>query len=229
MSISRRQWLAGALGLGTLGFAPKAKAQAQVACGPTFTPFGQRLVCTAGLQSSMIQVAATRNHQHQTEWCWAASIAMVFQYHRHPVSQERIVAETYGNIGNWPGSPALIIRALNRRWKDDSGSSFRSSSNLGATDSASAARDLAADEPLIIGVNNGMSAHAMVLTALTYSAPAMMGPYGPTTGAVSVDAATVRDPWPGMGRRNLSGREWLSIFFAVRIRVTDEPDDDDDP
>ena len=49
--------------------------------------------------------------QHMNVWCWAACISMVFAYYRHPVSQPRIVAETWGDIVNLPGRPdQMLIR-----------------------------------------------------------------------------------------------------------------------
>ena len=37
----------------------------------------------------------------------------------------------------------------------------------------------------------------------------------------SVQAATIRDPWPGQGKRAVTPQEWNGISFAVRIRVTE--------
>jgi hypothetical protein len=70
-----------------------------------------------------------------------------------------------------------------------------------------AAQDLAADMPLIIGTMG----HAMVLSRLDY----LVDQYG----RGEVKWATVRDPWPGRGRRVLSPQEWYNISFAARIRV----------
>lgn len=32
-------------------------------------------------------------------------------------------------------------------------------------------------------------------------------------------AVRIRDPWPGMGRRQLSGEEWHYRAFLARVRV----------
>src|SRR5271166_5880543 len=93
---------------------------ADVQCGPVM-PNGIQM-CEAGVDSNAFDTEAKDDYQHEHEWCWAASISMVFQFYRHPVSQERIVKETFGQIEDWPAQPATILAALNRNWKDDNDS-----------------------------------------------------------------------------------------------------------
>src|SRR5262245_56250309 len=65
--------------------------------------------------------------QQTNQWCWAASISMVFRYYGFQVSQQRIVAEAYGSIVNMPAIDGLTIaRQVNRNWRDDQGRPFRS-------------------------------------------------------------------------------------------------------
>lgn len=183
-----------------------ANSHARLAC-QDFAP-GLRQ-CSAGIDSSLLHISAIRANsgmQEQSQWCWAACISMVFSYYGHPVNQSRIVAETWGSIYNLPAQPHHILANLNRQWIDDNGVRFGVISGTGNTHPASAAQDLASDMPLIIGTQG----HAVVLTSLTYSNK----PYG-----VDVDAAIVRDPWPGRGRRMLSPQEWFGINFAAQIRV----------
>ena len=132
---------------------------------------------------------------------------MVFAYYGHRVPQKRIVRETWGRIVNLPGQPAQILRNLNRTWTDESGDSFSVSGDVYSANAITAAQDLAQDMPLIIGTMG----HAMVLTSLVY----VRDPYGGGT----VNAAIVRDPWPGRGRRTLSAQEWFNTRFLARIRV----------
>lgn len=176
-------------------------------------PLGSR-TCSSGIQSKMIEVAALKR-QLQSNWCWAACISMIFGYYGHPLSQKRIVTEAYGHPENMPANPSTILGMLNRDWTDDNGESFMSVASAGSTAPPLAAQDLANDMPLIIGSQG----HAMVLTALTYSAFYVSTPYGPQLGMVNVDSATVRDPWPGRGRRDLAAQEWYSITFATQIRI----------
>ncbi len=164
--------------------------------------------CTAGIQSTILD-AKGFDTQHMNEWCWAASIQAVFDYYGHNISQERIVQETFGSIGNWPAQPYTILQALNRTWKDDNGTEFASMAESYDANLVTAAQDLASDYPLIIGANG----HAMVLTALTYS--------GNMAGQVWIQSATVRDPWPlNPSRRDLTFQEWMGISFLARIRIT---------
>lgn len=160
--------------------------------------------CQAGIDSALLGITAK---QAESQWCWAACIAMVFKYYGHPVSQTRIVEETWGDIYNFPAQPYHILANLNRQWTDDDGEDFMVISGQGGTGPVQMAQDLSNDMPLIIGTQG----HAVVLTALTYSSR----PYG----GVGIDAATVRDPWPGKGKRTLSSQEWAGIMFAAQIRL----------
>lgn len=85
--------------------------------------------CIVGIPTDRINriAAITGTSQEQSEWCWAASISMLFGYYGHPVSQEQIVRQAFGQLVNMPGSPALISQALNREWVDTRGKHFRSS------------------------------------------------------------------------------------------------------
>jgi Papain-like cysteine protease AvrRpt2 len=192
------------------GGLPAALAVGQVnaalQCGPFVPPGVQQ--CQSGIVSSLAHVAAAAvGGQHLSQWCWAACIEMVFTYYGYEVPQERIVQETWGRIVDLPGQPAQILRHLNRAWTDESGRSFRVSGDVYSANAITASQDLAQDMPLIIGTMG----HAMVLTSLVY----LRDPYG----SGSVNAAIVRDPWPGRGRRTLSAQEWFRASFLARIRV----------
>lgn len=168
-------------------------------------PYIQR--CTAGIPSS--RLAFVQAYQQMPEWCWAACIQMVFSYWGHPVSQQRIVQETWGGIVNMPGQPGQILADLNRQWTDDAGRPFRSLADSASADARNAVIDLQQDRPLIVGALG----HATVLTALTSDVNTVTGAWG-------VVDATVRDPWPGNGgRRSLSPAEWYNVNFAARILV----------
>lgn len=162
-----------------------------------------------------MHISARDNPQFQSQWCWAACIAMVFQYYGHPVKQERIVSEAYGGLVDMPAQPWTMLAMLNRVWVDDNGETFTCYSTPGSTNVVAAANDLAGNMPLIIGTNG----HAMVLTSLEYMAPYVQTPFGMQLGPVSITNATVRDPMPGVGRRGLSAAEWVAMRFAVQIRV----------
>jgi Papain-like cysteine protease AvrRpt2 len=172
-----------------------------------FVPPGVQ-TCEAGIESSILDAQVLDSVQHRSEWCWAACIAMVFDYYRHPVAQERIVQQTWGSIVNVPGQPGQIIADLNRPWVDARGQHFHASGDVYSVNAITAAQDLAANHPLIIG----SLGHAMVLTDLVYLRDAY--------GRGQPQQAVVRDPWPGRGRRQLTPQEWYAIQFAARIRVS---------
>jgi hypothetical protein len=163
--------------------------------------------CIAGITSAILDVTAS-DSQHASQWCWAASIQGVFSYYGHEVPQERIVEETWGAIVNMPGQPGQILSALNRQWIDENGDVFQVSATTLTANHVTAAQDLAADNPLIIGTMG----HAMILTAVEYTRNAR--------GQGNIINAIVRDPWPyNPRRRSLTPQEWYNTTFLARIRV----------
>jgi hypothetical protein len=127
---------------------------------------------------------------------------MIFAYYGFEISQEQIVAQTWGRVVNMPGQPGQILGNLNRWWIDRSGKRLSVQGTTFQANPRTAAQDLAADHPLIIGTRG----HAMVLTDLTY----LHDQYG----RGEVTAPVVRDPWPARaGRRALSAQEWYSTSF----------------
>lgn len=202
--MNRRRLLLGA-GAATAGALAGPAARAELRCTP-FYPNGLQ-ECQVGLVSTVAAHRAER--QLATQWCWAASISMVFAYHDRAISQQRIVQEAYGQLVDMPAQPQLIFAALNRPWRDDNGVPFRVQGDVRSANPMTAAQDLAVNQPLIIGTSH----HAMVLTALTYFRDAQ--------GGGQVTAATVRDPWPeSPSRRILTAQEWADVHLLVRVRVS---------
>lgn len=178
-------------------------ALAELNCSPFYPPGVQQ--CTAGIPSHIASLSAFQ--QNNTQWCWAACISMVFSYYGHPVSQARIVLETWGEILNMPGQPWDILANLNRPWVDDLGQAFSVYGDSLSANHVTAAQDLAANRPLIIGTMG----HAMLLTAVTY----MRNGWGQ---GYIIDAR-VRDPWEKTGLHSLSPAQWGNANFLVRINV----------
>src|SRR5579872_4056574 len=63
--------------------------------------------------------------QHNTNWCWAASIQMIFNYYGIDITQEQIVARSYGVsstglLPDWTGNLEVITANLNN-WSVDNG------------------------------------------------------------------------------------------------------------
>jgi hypothetical protein len=178
---------------------------AGLACNPVMPNIQ---ACTAGLDSTLIGITANAvGGQHQTQWCWAACIEMVFRYYGFIVPQAQIVAETWGEIVNLPGQHDQILADLNRTWTDQSGGRFSVIADTLSVNPITAAQDLAAGMPLIIG----SMGHATVLTRVDYLVNSF--------GQGEIKQAVVRDPWPGKGKRFLTPEEWFNVSFAARIRV----------
>lgn len=200
-AISRRQALV-ALVAGSL--APRAPAL--VSCGQHDARGIRR--CEAGIDRDLSDaVAAAVGGQHMSQWCWAASIEMIFRFYGYVVPQADIVRLAWGSPVNLPGSVAQLLGSLNLVWIDAHGRRFRVESRLYGPNPMPAILDLQRNWPLIVGTMR----HAMVLTSLVYDVD--------NWDRVAVRAARVRDPWPGAGRRVLRAEEWHAREFFVRIRV----------
>lgn len=203
-----------ALALILTGIGP---AQARQDCQPD--PNGQH--CVAQVDFAAFTQSAYQS-QRQSEWCWAACIAMLFSYYDHPVDQSRVVQEAYGGTDNLPARGTTISSELDREWQDDNGDVFNSrltglldvEAGLTAIDNWQIVSELADGNPLIVGAGG----HAMVLTMLEY--------YATPSGLVPV-AAGVFDPWPGRGARLLAQQEFVpetlggSLSYLAAVRVED--------
>ncbi|MCC6623594.1 MAG: hypothetical protein IT385_20215 [Deltaproteobacteria bacterium] len=179
---------------------------------PTASRAGERChgaVCEVGIPSDKVHPITAS--QRMSQWCWAASIAMIFDYHGHPVSQEAIVRATYGGLVDLPAFDGpTMTDALARPWTDARGASFRARVkvfDLGAgrfeVDTRTVIAELRAERPLLVGT----AGHAMVVTAMRYRETAW--------GEPEVLGVTVRDPWPGQGRRELGWHEMEPTYVAA--------------
>jgi Papain-like cysteine protease AvrRpt2 len=179
-----------------LGYAPIADAYRT--CQTTLN--GE--LCTSEVDFATFTQEAFQT-QLATQWCWAASISMIFSYYGHPVSQERIVSEVYGSPVNMPAQAGVqMAELLNRDWTDDFEEPF-SARLTGAYDAFAGVyaltndqiiHELDNDRPLLYGNLH----HAMVITSIQY----YVLPSGPDVVAVGVF-----DPWPGNGAHGLTPQE----------------------
>lgn len=157
--------------------------------------------------------------QGSSQWCWAAAIQMVLAYHGVGITQQQIVARSYGtdwwgNLPDWPGSFEVITRNLNNWSIDNYGQQYAVRADLiwGAPSPTVLIEELQYGRPMIIGYRSGpASGHAVVLTAATYS----LTPYGPV-----IHSVVVRDPWPSpenvfrRGRVEYDGRSLAAVIQA---------------
>ena len=186
--MNRRQLLTG-LTIAVTGLPLKVFAYQQ--CNPAG-------VCEVGI--SMQRLHQTYADQEMSQWCWAASIQMIFSYYGYYVSQEEIVFRAYGTIDNIPAlSGAVISQALTRRWIDQNGNRFDvrllaaydADAGVNAINNQLILQSLAEERPLVFG----NISHAMVLTAAAFQST----PMGP-----QIFNLGFMDPWPGNGIRGLN-------------------------
>ncbi|SIS63791.1 papain-like cysteine protease family protein [Chryseobacterium gambrini] len=157
--------------------------------------------------------------QHQTNWCWAASLQMIFNYYGVSIAQEQIVqrsfgADPYGQLPNWAGNFPVITANLNNWSIDNNGHYYQVSASLnyGAPTPQYLIQELAAQRPVLIGYKSGPSSgHAVVITACSYIQTA----YGPM-----IQSIVVRDPWPTPQTIASNGRmEYFGSSLASVIDV----------
>jgi hypothetical protein len=143
--------------------------------------------------------------QHNSQWCWAASLQMIFNYYGINISQQQIVARSYGvdpygQLPNWPGSFQIITANLNN-WSIDNNSIpyvVQASLNWGAPPVSFLIDELLNQRPVLIGYQSGPnSGHAVVITACSYTHTL----YGP-----QLQSVVVRDPWPSQQNISNLGR-----------------------
>lgn len=170
-----------------------------------WTPWPNIERCRTGIDSNVALRIATV--QENTQWCWAACIQMLFRYYGFKMSQDRIVASTWGGVVNMPATDQQIMHDLNSQWVDDSGVPFQATSQ--AVSGGNAAHELKNNQPLIICTLG----HAMVLTSLVYDRNVV------TTVGNDIEAV-VRDPWKDNGRKVLTAQEWHGRNLLLAVRCT---------
>lgn len=165
--------------------------------------------CRAGLPAERVRALAVV--QEQPQWCWAASISMIFAHHGYTVRQEEIVKDGYGVAADLPApSGQAMTNALSRAWVDEHDRPFQgkayASDSLARQYQVSDQKvlaELASGNPLLIGAMG----HAVVLVGLRYERSAK--------GNVRIIGGTVIDPQPGRGVRPLLAGEMHPTYVAA--------------
>jgi hypothetical protein len=151
---------------------------------------------------------------------------MVLNYYGLSVSQESIVAQSFGvdpagNLPDWPGSFQVITANLNGWRVDAGGTSYVVSAQLGwgAPPPAVLLNEVASQRPVILAYMSGpTSGHAVVATAVSFI-PSYYGP--------AVQSIIVRDPWPSgfnlanNGRVEYPGRvlaTQMTAYWIIRVQ-----------
>ena len=157
--------------------------------------------------------------QQNSQWCWAAAIQMVLGYHGVAITQQQIVARTYGtdwwgNLPDWAGSIEAITANLNNWSIDNYGQQYSVAAalNWGAPAPNVLIDELRNRRPMIIAYQSGPnSGHAVVVTAAKFSQ---------TMRGAMIHSIVVRDPWPSAanvfnrGRNEYDGASLAQLITA---------------
>ncbi len=180
----------------------------------SWSAFPQADLQYAGLSSKKMNYTASV--QNNTQWCWAASIQMVLRYYGVYVTQEQIVARTFGTkrngqLPNLTASPEVITANLNKWGVDNRGQKYRVQAFWGQNAPAPNVllKEMKANRPVIIGYEGPQGGHAVVVTAVGYQ---------DTRSGTAIEEIIVRDPWPSRRNRRRRGRVvYDGIDLANRI------------
>lgn len=153
--------------------------------------------------------------QIQSNWCWAACIQMVLNYHGLYVKQQDVVRKIYGNHINRPANEQQILAALSG-WAPDSRGRFSSIyAYSGYTSVSQIVQNLSHKWPLIVGMRMPGSniGHAYVLTAIYYQLDRFGNPIP--------YRVVLRDPWPSnRSRQEMSWNEFSRrAFMGMKVYV----------
>lgn len=160
--------------------------------------------------------------QIQSNWCWAACVQMVLNYHGLYVSQMDVVTRIYGSpYVNQPADEGEIMEALSGWAPDVRGRYSGIHASGGNTSVQEIISYLAGKWPLIVGMrnSNGGVGHAYVLTAIYYANE--YDRYGNIVGYIP-DKVILRNPWPGStSKEEFSWDEFQEkCFMALKVWVT---------
>lgn len=179
----RREFLAGAAALAA-GAATPALAYDECWNDAAYGP-----LCQAGIRSADFRRVAS--WQHTMVWCWAATLEMIFRWNGVGISQENIVAQTYGGLIPTTIDPYRLMVSTRRSYYDDGGMPFDVTSQVFSAefgvqtlDNSDIVRELRAENPLVIC----NASHMMVLIGAAYR--------DTWSGIPEILQAWVSDPFP---------------------------------
>lgn len=189
-------------------------AQAAITCDDADAKGAQR--CRAGLASEQVQ--QMKRTQEKSQWCWAASIAMVLSRHGIEMRQEDIVRRQFGDALDIGASGEAITRLLASAWRDQQGRQVYPEAIVGDSaarrhqlGNAGLVEELTNDRPIIFGAES----HAMVLVQVEFERSA--------GNAIRITGGTVIDPMPGQGVRRLARNEMRpSYVAAVQVQGSEQ-------
>ncbi len=162
---------------------------------------------------------ASFGKQRSMNWCWAACIQMVLNYHEIPVAQELIVQRTVGRLDDVPADPKMMFKALNGWEVDVHGVHVQVSSNTYSTSAKEITAFVTTNKPLIVGLReNGVGiGHAYVLIGMFYDTI----PDGLGDVTYMPQSVLLINPWPkGESMVDLSWEEFMErliVCFKVWV------------
>lgn len=203
-----------AIGILALGL---AAASAQTSCAPAAEAGVER--CVSGLSAATL--SRMFEPQEASNWCWAASLAMILRRYGVDVPQEQIVRTAFGAPANQRASAAGLSDLVRRSWRDADGNMLAAVAQpiapwhrgLGV-EAPEVIQDLDQGKPLLMGAQQ----HAMVLVQVTYER--RVDGNALTPAGVRMLRALVLDPASGQWLRTLPAAERRPEFLA---RISVEP------
>jgi len=190
-------------------------AHAGIRCHPAEASGMER--CVSGLPPSLI--LRMQQNQDASNWCWAASVAMILRRYGVFVPQQQIAREYLGTPENVKIQAQGMAELLNRTWQDSAGAQLESAAaplpawrrhfGLAAPE---VLEELDEGRPLLLAVQQ----HAMVLVQLVYERP-MAGQGGAEDG-LRIVRAVVLDPQAPLVLRSLRPAERQPDYLA-RVAV----------
>lgn len=136
-----------------------------------------------------------KGNQVQSNWCWAACVQMVLNYHGLQVSQIDVVTRIYGSpYVDLPANQQQILHALSGWAPDHRGRYSSIIAKGGVCSFNNIQQSLFQKRPLIVGING----HAYVLTGLFLNIETDMFR---NIREVKPKKVVLRDPWPGNSSR----------------------------
>lgn len=154
--------------------------------------------------------------QKMENWCWAACIQMVLNYHGLYVDQKDVVSRVFGGAVDRPANGDQIMQALSGWAPDSRGRRSKIYADNYHLDPVTVINDLDRKWPLIVGLAGARGAatgHAYVMTAAYFS----KGP----NGVPIIHRVVLRDPFPGYPSRIEvdAGEFGQRLQFATRVYV----------
>jgi len=188
-------------------------------CAADTVPLGDTGYFVAGVPSQeFVHFAAPESagKQRMQNWCWAACIQMVLNYHGLYVDQQDIVSRVFGATVDRPANGDQIMKALTGWAPDSRGRRSAIYADAYNLDPATVINDLDKKWPLIVGLQGARgvaTGHAYVMTAAYFS----QNPNGVPT----IHRVVLRDPFPGYESRiELDSNEFSQrLQFATRVYV----------